>query len=153
MEKLKDLMLASARGAGIPDKIDVASGGLMLKFLLSGRILIPAVVMLTNMNHHHAFGTPLIHLKGGLVPDPELPFGCRIDGDIDMDKTEYALGYILISITATFSELKPYILSGQIDEISLLWKERVAQLSRGKKELLVDDNAHLPPPKQLKDMS
>ena len=70
-----------------------------------------------------------------------------------MDKTEYALGYILISITATFSELKPYILSGQIDEISLLWKERVAQLSRGKKELFVDDYAHLPPPKQLKDMS
>ncbi|ELP5898563.1 hypothetical protein QTV49_000437 [Vibrio vulnificus] len=153
MEKIKDLMMRSAKGAGIPDKIELPQGsGMRLRFLMSGRLMMPLVIMLTNINHYRAFGKELIHIEGGVIPDVDLPFGCRIEGDIDLNLTAYPIGYILIAITSTFNDLKPYILNGKIDELTLLWKNKVEKASRGKKILGIKDYADLPPLKQMKKM-
>lgn len=144
-------MTQAAKGAGIPEKIEnPAGGGLVLKFLISGRLLIPLAIMITNINHYRAFGKQLIHIEGGILPDPDVPFGCRIDGDIDLESTEYPIGYILIALTSTFKQMKPYILNGQIDEISLLWKAEVEDASKGKNSLTPKDYINLPPIQQIR---
>lgn len=145
MEKIKDLILIAARGAGLPEKLDINDDGLWFEFLVSARILIPVIVMQTNICHFRAFGKPLIPIKGHIIPDADLPFGCRLEGDIDLEVAEYALGYMLICATATCSELKAYILSGQLDEIALLWKKEVEKMGSGKTCLNIDDYIHLPP--------
>ncbi|KDM89980.1 hypothetical protein [Photobacterium galatheae] len=146
MEKIKDLMLHAAQGAGIPNQIEIPQDeSIMLKFLMSGRLILPLAVMLTNMSHYKAFGKTLIHIDGGIIPDSTLPFGCRIDGDIDLESTTDPLGYILIATTSTFNVLKPYLLHCQIDTLATSWKERLETVSTGKKVLTIKDYADLPP--------
>ncbi|MCY9866145.1 hypothetical protein OTK49_26770 [Vibrio coralliirubri] len=151
MDKIKDLMTQAAKGAGIPDKIENPTGGsFILKLLISGRLLIPLALMITNTNHYRAFGKQLIHVEGGLLPDADVPFGCRIDGDIDLELTEYPIGYILIALTSTFHQMKPFILNGQIEEITILWKAEVEAASQGKSTLHPKDYATLPPLQQIR---
>ena len=149
MDKIKDLMMQAAKGSGLPEKINYKTGGLLLKYLISGRLLIPLAVMITNINHYRAFGRQLIYIDGGVTADPKMPFGIEIIGDIDLNQTDYPIGYILIALTSTFHELKPYILNQRIDEISLSWKAEIKKITKKQNELQLIDYVNLPPLRQM----
>ncbi len=128
MEKIKDLMLRAAQGADIPEKVQLETrGDMLIQYLMSGRLFLPLLVMITNSNHYKAFGKNLLPIEGGIVSDSSLPFGCKMDGDLDLDAMEYPLGYALIAATAAFKSIKPYIISNEIDLLSVFWKGEIEQ--------------------------
>ncbi|PSV01196.1 hypothetical protein [Photobacterium kishitanii] len=118
MEMITSLIETAAAGVGMPHSIKVSSGSISVSHLFNPRILIPLIVVVSNSTNYKSFGKELIKIKGGIIRDSSLPFGLRINDDLDLDRLEYPLGFLLLSLTHAMSTVKPILEKGMLDPLA-----------------------------------
>ena len=133
MKKIESLIKLAAKGADIPKRVFLAKtgkGAVDIDYLITPNLLIPVIIMITNIKHHQMFGDELITIKGGIICDETVLSGVKIIDDISLADTNYPLGFILISLTSTFVDLKKYIENGLVSDFIKEWKKNTANLKK-----------------------
>ena len=131
MNKIESLIKLAVKGAAVSERVFLAPTGksaVDINYIITSSLLIPVVIMITNIKHYQMFGDELIVVKDGVQKDPSALCGLSIKGDILLSHTSYPLGFLLVSLTSTLVGLKQTLEDGSISEYINEWKKNSVPL-------------------------